>query len=618
MLDHPSGPTAKVLVRSGMILVLGLLLTPVACTDSSAPTAASDANSYIRSLPSWQEFSPTLPDANAIAGSGTESYEPVAGVTYHCQTTPYSITATPEKIVTLDPDSNILWLGALLQGDGYRGGIGSLQEWPVRERAPLTISIDLLDGNNTTTIEHPDLASVTQAIGNLVAYADASGHHGGSSVSFSQENTYSITQGMLALGVSAGYAGVSVKASLSVLHSAAERTVTAYFVQRMFTVSVVLPDQPGDMFDADFTTARMQEEVDRGNVGPDNLPVYVANVVYGRILMFSFTSTASITDIRAALAASFSSIAGGSIEGRYLDILNQAKISVVTVGGEGKNATALIQSGQLKDYFNEDPALTSARPISYTVRNLGDNSIAKVSETTNYDLKECTAVPTTGAMTIDVTPNDASVEVAGPNSFTRSSSGDQNLDALEPGGYSIKVTRAGYDSTTVETEVTAGDTTALTVALTPIGPPPTGAVYTLTLQRLLMQNVSCSGESQADVYYSIASNGRTIASRTRDNSVPLYAGQWVTLGQSVTDTVRTNLSLLASVYDADPIGSDDPMGTKTATWKYPNIPTGSNLGVTINSVSGCSTVLQFSITKDTDIYTAPPMVAAAALPAAGM
>jgi hypothetical protein len=58
-----------------------------------------------------------------------------------------------------------MWLGALLQGRQYKGGIAALEELPIRQRAPLTLAINLLAGNNTQTVTDPTSANVNQAIG---------------------------------------------------------------------------------------------------------------------------------------------------------------------------------------------------------------------------------------------------------------------------------------------------------------------------------------------------------------------------------------------------------------------------------------------------------------------
>jgi hypothetical protein len=378
------------------------LVALAGCGDEAAGPSAADVDGYLRALPAWSEFAPLEPDAEAATGPTTSTTETIAGGNYRCTSTPYSITRTPEQIVTLNPDAEILWPGVLLQGKGYLQGIGSLQELPVRQRAPLTLSIDLLTDGTAQVVESPNLASVNQAVGTLIQAAHDRGHVSGSNIYYTQERTYSYDQVSLKMGVSAKYSGVEAEASLAANLSTAKTSVTAYFIQRMFTVSVVLPQSPGEFFAADFTPELLQEQVDLGRMGPDNLPVFVSNIVYGRILMFTFTSTADADSVAATVNVVLES--GGASGGANLSasqqaILQNAQISVVTVGGDASHALALIRSGDLSQFFAADSPLTAARPISYSVRNLGDNTAAVFSETTEYSLTQCVpeAVSATGA-----------------------------------------------------------------------------------------------------------------------------------------------------------------------------------------------------------------------------
>ena len=611
-----SHPELFRLVSLALFTPVFLTLAAVSCSEDSGPSGDS-TDEFLETLPSWAEFSPVLPDTNDIIGAGTSTDEIVDGNRYSCVTSPYSITHTPDKIVTMDPDINILWLGALLQGRGYRGGIGSLIEWGVRERAPARVSVDFLTGSNTREVEHPDLSSVNSAVGAMVQQAQDAGHRGGSSVSYSMQKTYSTIQAGISLGLSTQYFGPTISANLSAGRTAKENTITAYFVQRMFTTSIVLPNTPSDMFSAEFTPGRLQEERDRGHVGSDNIPVYVASIVYGRSLLFSFTSTTTEDSIRLALTASLKKDSAG-IEGRLLNILNTARIGVVTVGGEGRNATALIQSGDLADYFNEDAALTSARPISYTVRNLGDNSIAKVSETTTYNLKECEAIPTTGRINIDVTPNDASVSVLGPGGYSFGPrTGDQLLADLVPGGYAITVTRSGYDTTFTDATVSAGQTEDVPVNLNLPNNPATGAIYRITPRRINIVAASCTGESQADVFHSVTVNSRTLTDRSEDNYIPLYAGQFddpskgPQFWHTVTDTVwftgsRTRLAFSAQVSDSD-LNAPDVMSSSNWSYTAPNIGVGLGLVRNLNpSSASCRTQLVFDLEKTGDVTLPAP------------
>ena len=394
--------TPKLIIQT-LIPLIVLVLS--ACSKSSDPTGPSseppaNVNGYMTKLPAWNSFSPPHADADVATGPSSESDDSIEGKPYKCTTTPYSITRTPDRIVTLNPDVEILWVGSLLQGKGHLGGIGQLAELPIRQRAPLELSIDLLVADNSRTVPNPSVATVTSAIGDLIQTAESQGHTAGSNIFYTKEETHSMNQAALSMGLSAAYMGASIKASLSADISSETRTVTAYFVQRMFNVSMVLPQTPGEVFSDAFTTDLLQQQIDRGRIGPDNLPVYISSIAYGRILMFSFTSTANMADINATLEAMYNNGAfGGSLDTHLKQVLSDAKIQVVTVGGDAGAALSLIRNNDLGSYFAQDAPLTSARPISYTVRNLADNSIASVSETTNYNLQQCLPqdLPTTGA-----------------------------------------------------------------------------------------------------------------------------------------------------------------------------------------------------------------------------
>jgi hypothetical protein len=387
--------------------LLTSLLLLAACgenqvTDPSPTSSPADTQAFLSTLPTWKAYSPPLPDTNAPTGAPVEGdeVERIDDVGYVCTTTPYSLTQTPEKITTLNPDIEILWVGALLQGEGYVGGIGSLAELPIRQRSPITLTIDLLSQGNTEVVASPTVATVNQAIGGLISDAQSAGHMAGSNIFYTSETAYSLEQALLRMGASAKYAGSSIKASLSADISSEARTVTAYYVQRMFTVSMVLPQQPEEVFSDAFSEEMLEREIADGRMGPNNPPVYVSSITYGRIMMFSFTSSSSLAKIQATLSALYDggSYGGGAeLETELQQVLQEAKIQVVTVGGDAEQALGLIRSNDLGAFFTEDAPLTTARPISYTVRNLTDNAIAAVSETTSYDLKECSETPPTGA-----------------------------------------------------------------------------------------------------------------------------------------------------------------------------------------------------------------------------
>lgn len=412
---------SRILFQTFPLAVLTLLVVAACSGDSpTGPGPGTDpgpgsgqgaepapVDSFVATLGSWEQYAPPQSTEDVRAGSDT-TYdatveEMVEGalhnVTYQCTETPRSLTDTPEEIVMYEPAASVMWVGNLIQGESYKGGVGSFEELSIRQRDTLRLSIDLLTGDNFAVVPKPALTTVQSAIGELIQKATDAGHRSGSSIHYDETLTYSTEQAALKLGLSAKYMGARAKADLSRSRAANQRTLVAHFVQNMFTIAIELPQSPSDMFSDELTAALWQQQVNDGNLGPNNLPVYIGQITYGRTLTYSLTSTHSEDRMRAAIAASYDGLAGGGsgyTEAELRETLSQQNIRVTAIGGEGQNTLDLISSGNLKAYFTTDAPLTSAKPLSYQLNFLGDNSVAKVSETTTYSMRECSPKPASG------------------------------------------------------------------------------------------------------------------------------------------------------------------------------------------------------------------------------
>jgi hypothetical protein len=379
------------------------------------PRSTEKVSNYLQELPSWSQFSPpgetqspapkgdAMPldvvvlDVEEINEDG--SITVIEDVTYSCQSQPFTLSDNPQQIAMYSPDREILYAGALIQGKSHRDGLGSLLGLPIAERAPIRVSIPgLANDDNFRTVESPSQATVDQAIGSMIGNATASGLATPSSISFKMETYYSEKQSALQMGLSGNYLGFEGSASGSIDQQRSETTITAQFYQKMFEVVVEAPQSPGDFFSADFTQAKLDQQISQGRIGSDNLPVYVSNIVYGRMMMFSITSTANESEIRATMQAGYNSI-GGSVEAnldaKQKSILQESKIKITSIGGDAEATLAMIRSGDWSKYFTNNAPLSSAAPMSYTFRNLGDNSIASVTETTEYNIRSCQATQAT-------------------------------------------------------------------------------------------------------------------------------------------------------------------------------------------------------------------------------
>ncbi len=206
--------------------------------------------------------------------------------------------------------------------------------------------------------------------------------------SFTSVESYSSTQTLLKLGLDARYLSSAVSANLNFNKDVDQHTFTAYFIQRLFTVSIDLPEKPSSLF----TSSMTADELQSLGVSPDNLPLYIDSVSYGRILMFSFTSSESRQKIAAALEYSYNSPLGGVdiySAAELQKTLSNARIEVFALGGPNAGVQNLIREGNLVSYFEAPLAINQVEPISFTLRNLGDNRLASVANTTDYNVKEC-------------------------------------------------------------------------------------------------------------------------------------------------------------------------------------------------------------------------------------
>lgn len=441
---------------SGIVAMAILLTASAGCsgdnpTDQGPTPKVDTVADYMKELPQWTDFSPQLSsqpatatdsptplapvtlDVEMVSDSGT--VEVIPDVTYECQAQPFTLTENPQQIALYSPDTELLWPGALIQGKSHRDGQGSLLGLPIAERSAIQVSIPSLNNNdNFRTVETPTQAEVEQARGSMIGGATASGLSTPSTITFEQSVYHSEQQFALEAGLSGRYLGFEASAQGSVEKDASKTTLTAQFYQKMFEVVVAPPQTPDAFFNEDFTAEKMQAQVDLGRIGPDNLPVYVSNIVYGRMMMFSMTSTASEEDIRATVRAAYESIGGGgsvNLSVKQKKILEQSEIRVTSLGGNADATLAVIRSGNWADYFTDNAPLSSAAPLSYTFRNLSDGSVATVSESTDYNITTCQARVSTPGTFGFVDLQSLSLPISTPaKAMVADINGDENDDIV--------------------------------------------------------------------------------------------------------------------------------------------------------------------------------------------
>ncbi|MFC3585192.1 thiol-activated cytolysin family protein [Streptantibioticus rubrisoli] len=347
------------------------------------PNAPADMDSYLLSLSSWKALTHQSDDHRGPIGTPKVSAEKEGSEWVRKSGQSYSLTRTPDKIVSFNPNVDALWPGALVQS---RGAIdqGVLSPLSIRERAPLNVTVDALNvSQKSSTVPDPDSTNVLDAIKGMVR-----GQSGGSSATFYDvRDSASVKAMALEMGVSGHYLGFEAQANLDYKKKSEENTVLAYFEERAFSAFCSAPTTPAGWFTKRFTQGELDYLENAGSIGRSNPPLYVSSVTYGRVLMFTCTYTASAQEIVAAVKASYEGAAGGAsgnLDVKSSEILRNSHVQVVTIGGDPENARALIKSGKVGDYFATQPTLDKYQPMSFVLRRVVDNKLAQMSETYTY------------------------------------------------------------------------------------------------------------------------------------------------------------------------------------------------------------------------------------------
>ena len=400
---------ATAVAAANVLIVAACSEEGVTSLEEGGPDTTS---AFLVGLPSWSTFAPlgveqdpaataaptSLPDTvvtDTIADDGSTRV-PIPPVTYECTATPYHMARTPNELVMYSPDVDLLWPGALIQGRSHRDPVGSLLALTIAQRTPIRVSIpEIPGGDNFREVSSPSQATVASAISVMVGNATTADLATPSSISYEKLIASSASQFALAAGISGKYLGFSAAASGGYALAKNESSVSVHFVEKMFTALVEPPQTPDAFFSEEFTNEVLQQQIDQGNIGPDNIPVYVSKVVYGRMMIFTLIAEASAQEISAAVDAAYrTGLANveASLRTRYQKVLQTARVTVQTLGGPSAAALEVIRTGDQSRYFDAAPELSTAVPLSYEFRGLGGgNPVASVTETTDYVIRECRA-----------------------------------------------------------------------------------------------------------------------------------------------------------------------------------------------------------------------------------
>jgi hypothetical protein len=286
-----------------------------------------------------------------------------------------------------NPNASVIYPGSLIQGASLKNATPD----PIAvRRAGGTVSIDIVNGSKGVYVQVEEVrkSTIAQAVNDILSQNTGVLP---ANFNFSAQIIQSREQLAIALGLDVSGAFASVEANFGFRSDQQYSRMIVKLTQQYYTMSFDIPTSLSQLFAPEVTPRDLAPYV-----GPGNPATYISDVTFGRVYYMLIESSSSELEVEASVKAAYSGAVTnvkGSVDVSYMQSLSNLNVKVMALGGEAASTIMTIGETNLRalvDLFAQSTDIRSAVPISYVVRNVGDNKIVATQLNTEYDLTECT------------------------------------------------------------------------------------------------------------------------------------------------------------------------------------------------------------------------------------
>ena len=280
------------------------------------------------------------------------------------------------ELAILKSYSNIMWPGALVQG----ASINNNNFAPIllaRSRGRIRLDGSFVGDATDRFVDLPVIGAgeAASARERMLAQINARDVAGTSHVTFATAGT--VREGMVKLGVTYKSAANSLSVNGSLNSSFNDNTVFAKYTQVFYKVAF---DPDGSLDSPFFADSVTLNQVKRFT-SPQNPPLFVSEVTFGRTLVLQVRARKSTTDLEAAVKAAFGPVSG-SLEGTFKETLDSSTVEALSVGATGELSARTLASAMnapnavdaFRKYMTEGAIFgptNPGAPIAFTMSYMG-------------------------------------------------------------------------------------------------------------------------------------------------------------------------------------------------------------------------------------------------------
>jgi hypothetical protein len=371
------------------ILVIGLCLSLAVvviggCGNDSNPAAPKTltATDITQAVQLAGKSQPLGPDKDVIIATEVFDQDGFRNVV---QT--HDAARNVQDIACVSFDNTIIWPGNLLKG-------ATLHQFalaPVAgvERDAIHLSIRLENSTRASDfkpIDRPDLETVSQGVHDLLVEALDGGATFAPRIQFEHTQVYNASHANLVAGADLTCGAGSANTAFDWASTTRENKLIGKFEQLYYTVAMDKPGTPADFFAAGNTIEGVRSAIPSGSC-----PVYASEVGYGLMALTFVETDYTPAEMNAALEAAYrgQSLIQEIRTGLTLEqVLHTSGIRTVVYGGSSAGL------GQVENGYAGLMRVIRARlqlgatnpgaPVTWTLRHLCDNGVAKATLTSQY------------------------------------------------------------------------------------------------------------------------------------------------------------------------------------------------------------------------------------------
>jgi thiol-activated cytolysin len=346
---------------------------------------------YISTIPLPTE-PPSQPIDPVVTNEKDAEVEFPDGQNYACTTKDYILGQNFTEIAGFNPTEDVVWPGALVQGRSISSGIPSRINL---RHAPMKITISPSEpGDNSIRVSNPSYNTVSAAVQELTKKLPKVTP---AAIGYEYAEMHTAEQALLKIGVAASWVGGNARGQLSKSGSKEDKSILVKFVQRYYTVTAE-PVEQGRWFGSGVSVNDLKRfsSAAEGSTGVTNPPAIVSSVTYGRMYVFKLTAKKTFDELKAAAAVSHRFVSGNvdaNAEQQIREQFSSIQVQFLALGADSEEAVEAIATNDffklLKSGATGGGENSPGEPISYSIRYLKNDDVAKVGFTTDYSITEC-------------------------------------------------------------------------------------------------------------------------------------------------------------------------------------------------------------------------------------